>query len=49
MPHKFGAVDLPDYIFDEERKIVFPEGGRYALMGKACFGGAAFALYRRVE
>lgn len=49
MPHKFGAVDLPDYIFDEERKIVFPEGGRYEMMGKARFGRATFALYRRVK
>lgn len=46
------ADDVPDYIFDEERKIdlsAFAKwGASYELMGKAMFGKRAFALYRRV-
>lgn len=46
---KFGAIDLPDYIVDEERKVEFPPEGRYELMEKARFGRYAFALYRRAD
>ncbi len=46
---KFGAVDLPDYIVDEERKVEFPPEGRYELMEKMRFGRRTFALYKRVD
>lgn len=46
---RFGQIDLPDYIMDEERKIEFPPEGRYELMEKARFGRWSFALYRRAD
>lgn len=46
---KFGPIDLPDYIVDEERKVELPPEGRYELMEKARFGRRTFALYRRVD
>lgn len=46
---RFGAVDLPDYVVDEERKVELPPEGRYELMEKARFGRRTFALYRRTD
>ena len=48
-PSKFGAIDLPDYVFDEEREIELPEGARYELMEKVRFGRRTFALYKRTD
>ena len=48
-PKKFGAMDLPDYVFDEDKKIKLPKGARYELMDRVSFGKRSFSLYRRVK
>ena len=49
LPYHFGRVDLPDYIFDEEKKIEIPYIGRYELVGRVAFGKRTFALYKRTD
>lgn len=46
-PDKFGAVDLPDYVVDEEKKLRLPEGADYSLMDSAEFSGRRYLIYRR--
>ena len=48
-PGKFGAIDLPDYVFDEDKKIRLPAGASYELMDRVSFGKRSFSLYRRVK
>ena len=48
-PGKFGAIDLPDYVFDEDKKIRLPTGASYELMDRVSFGKRSFSLYRRVK
>ena len=48
-PGKFGAIDLPDYVFDEDKKVRLPKGARYELMDRVSFGRRSFSLYRRVK
>lgn len=48
---KQSAVDIPDYIFDEEREIDLRDrylrGTTYRLLDRVKFGKRTFALYRR--
>ena len=46
-PRKFGKVDIPDYIVDEEARLKFPEVGTYEKMAEKKFGKRTFLLYRR--
>ncbi len=48
-PGNFGAIDLPDYVFDEDKKIHLPKDARYELMDRVSFGKRSFSLYRRVK
>lgn len=48
-PGKFGAIDLPDYVFDEDKKIRLPTGASYELLDRVSFGRRSFSLYRRVK
>ena len=49
-PGKFGAIDLPDYVFDECHKVRLPEGAKYELMQRfVAPGRRPFELYRRVK
>lgn len=48
-PGKFGAIDLPDYVFDEDKKIHLPTGATYELVDRVSFGTRSFSLYRRVK
>lgn len=48
-PGKFGAIDLPDYVCNEEKRLQLPEGAKYELMDRVKFGKRSFALYRRVK
>lgn len=47
----FGAADLPDYIFEDERKLKFDGlvmARDYRLLAEPEFGGRKFAFYRRI-
>ena len=48
-PGKFGAIDLPDYVFDEDKKVRLPKGASYELMDRLRVGKRPFSLYRRVK
>ena len=48
-PGKFGAIDLPDYVVDEDKKLRFPKGASYELMDRLRIGKRPFSLYRRVK
>ena len=49
-PSKFGAIDLPDYVFDECHKVKLPEGAKYEFMQRfVAPGRKPFELYRRVK
>ena len=45
----FGSIDLPDYVFDEDKNVQLPKGARYELMDRVTFGKRSFSLYRRVK